>query len=123
MYLDMIHEKIAELKGVAQYLDWKKGGARTPLLSPVAVVAAQGKGAAAFKAAPLTAGGVGHEQRPVKRAPSGGQLLGKKFSGFMELKEEGNSLGGQMHLSIFTSVEDSRSRGSVCRLPIKSFFD
>ena len=76
MYLDMIHEKIAELKGVAQYLDWKKGGARTPLLSPAAVVAAQGKGAAAFKAAPLTA-----EQRGVKRVPSGGQLMGKQFSG------------------------------------------
>ena len=66
MYLDMIHEKIAELKGVAQYLDWKKG-IRTPV-SPLSPAAAQGKGAPAFKGAALT---------PVKREPSSGQLLGK----------------------------------------------
>ena len=66
MYLDMIHEKIAELKGVAQYLDWKKG-IRTAV-SPLSPAGAQGKGTPAFKGAPLT---------PVKREPSTGQLIGK----------------------------------------------
>ena len=67
MYLDMIHEKIAELKGVAQYLDWKKG-IRTPVspLSPAAPMQ-QGKGAPAFKGAPLS---------PVRREPSANQLIG-----------------------------------------------
>ena len=67
MYLDMIHEKIAELKGVAQYLDWKKG-IRTPVspLSPAAPL--QGKGAPAFKGAPPLS--------PVRREPSANQLIG-----------------------------------------------
>ena len=68
MYLDMIHEKIAELKGVAQYLDWKKG-IRTPVspLSPAATPL-QGKGAPAFKGAPPLS--------PVRREPSANQLIG-----------------------------------------------
>ena len=68
MYLDMIHEKIAELKGVAQYLDWKKG-IRTPVspLSPAAPPL-QGKGAPAFKGAPPLS--------PVRREPSANQLIG-----------------------------------------------
>ena len=68
MYLDMIHEKIAELKGVAQYLDWKKG-IRTPV-SPLSPAAAplQGKGAPAFKGAPPLS--------PVRREPSANQLIG-----------------------------------------------
>ena len=73
MYLDMIHEKIAELKGVAQYLDWKKG-----IRPPASPGAAQRKGSAAFKGAPLTPGGQGQDQRPVKPVPSTGNHIGKK---------------------------------------------
>ena len=63
MYLDMIHEKVLELKGVVQYLDFKENAGKGHHVEHV------GKHPPAHKTSLI--------ERQLKRLPSSAQLLGK----------------------------------------------
>ncbi|XP_059086891.1 coiled-coil domain-containing protein 63-like [Tigriopus californicus] len=72
MYLDMVHEKIIELKGIAQYLEFKSGKTLAP---PITSSSGTSPSVQAMPKAPFK-----HllgAEKVLKRAPSSAQILGK----------------------------------------------